>query len=171
MQGVQQADNGRDYLDGVPEQLVVRGLRAWMFGLEFNDVGCLTGAAEFYEEVLGPRPGAACNGLMGRWVRRLWRDTPHKLGFYPPCCRFMTHDECMAAGILAALQHGDGDAARLASGFLLGQAVPAQLHAHLDQAAEAALALAECGQTLIRVPRSVVERIALGRNDPQATRH
>lgn len=160
-----------DYLDSLPEQLVVRGLRAWMFGLEFNDMACLMAASDLYEETLGGRPGAYCNALMGRWVRQLWRETPQKLSFYPPCCKFMTHDECMAAGLIAALQHGDADAARIASGLLLKRDAGSGMHGHVDKAADIASALAECGQMLIRVPKSVVERISVMHIDPNATRH
>ena len=149
-----------DYLEALPERLTVTAFRSWMLACQTSDLNCINRMSDDFESALGGRAGAYCGALAGRWVKLLWRATPEPIGVYPPCCRYLSRDECLCAAIVAAAQHGEDDIALAASCALLRRGSESNLHGHLALAADFASALAECGQRLMHVPGHVVNIIA-----------
>lgn len=145
------------YLDRLPERLVVDGYRYWMAGYETGSIAPWELAWSLFAKELGASDGRTALSALTCWVRttRDWSTGPRQL--FPFQCPRLCNDECLAVSLIAALQHNDRACARYCLGRLVTSdgAVDTEKSAH-----DLAHSLNALGQTLMPVPKTVVEDIA-----------
>ena len=148
-----------DFLARPPERLVIMGFRNLMAACELGDIACWEAVWQHYIAELGPRGARQMLGELQYWARAVRRHAGRPLTFYPHCCRFLCHDECMALSLVAAAQAGDeatGGARRAPSH---GPADPAALAEVWEATLPFAQALGRAGQDMYPVTADVVESI------------
>ena len=111
-----------DHEESRPEYLVVNGLRLWAHGCMAEDRGAWKEAARLYATHLSQPFASLAVAQLAAWVRSIrdWR--PMELEIFAPRCRHVCRDECLALGMVAAWQHGDGLALSLTAAHLGGPA-------------------------------------------------
>jgi hypothetical protein len=88
----------------IPERLVLLGLRGWMAGYETGDIACWEAVWNDHARTLGPQTAKPLVTELSCMVRLLRRGTCPLARFYPPPCRFLCRDECLALGLIAGCQ-------------------------------------------------------------------
>lgn len=149
-----------DFLTRPPEKLVIVGFRNLMAACELGDVACWEAVWQHYIAELGPRGARQMLGELQYWARAVRRHAGRPLTFYPPCCRFLCHDECMALSLVAAAQAGDEPTGGLAARHLTGRTDPAVLAELWEATLPFAEALGNAGKDMYPVTLEVVESIA-----------
>lgn len=144
------------YLQRTPEKLVVKGLRLWAAGYERGDLAFWQSAWNVYATTLGPVRARPAVTQLSHWVKAicLWR--PERLRCFSADCPFMCQDECLAAGLIAACQHGDAACATYCAEGLGG---PAGQREVIESAAGFADTLRGLGQLMLPVPKDVVRSL------------
>jgi hypothetical protein len=148
-----------DLLARPPERLVIMGFRNLMAACELGDVACWEAVWQHYIAELGAPGARQMLGELQYWARALRRHAGRPLTFYPQCCRFLCHDECMALSLVAAAQAGDEATGVLAARHLTGQTDPAPLAEVWAATLPFAQALGRAGQDMYPVTANVVESI------------
>lgn len=149
-----------DLLNRPPERLVILGFRNLMAASELGDVACWEAVWQHYIAELGPGGARRMLGELQYWTRALRHHAGRPLVFYPPCCRYLCHDECMALSLVAAAQAGDEVTGVLAARLLTGQGEPDSLAEVWQATLPFADALAAAGQDMYPVTAEVVASIA-----------
>lgn len=148
-----------DLLARPPERLVILGFRNLMAACELGDVACWEAVWQHYIAELGPKGARQMLGELQYWARALRRHAERPLAFYPACCRFLCHDECMALSLVAAAQAGDRLTGSLAARHISGQSDPEALAEMWEATLPFAEALGDAGQDMYPVSAEVVESI------------
>lgn len=148
-----------DLLSRPAERLVVSGFRNLMAASEFGDFACWEAVWQGYQDELGARGARRLVGELQYWVRALRAHAERPLAYYPQCCRFLCHDECMALSMVAAAQANDETTVRLAARHLTGQAAPGPLGALWHATLPFAEALETAGHAMYPVSADVVDSI------------
>ena len=146
----------RTLLLSQPERLVVDGLRCWMAGYEYGDIGCWETAWRVYSNALGTRDARHALSELQYWVRTLRQVTVRPLTCYPYCCRHICLDECLRLSLLSAFQHQDLSGARAAAHQLSGLTACYALELLTEASSSFAGALVEAGQVLHPVPMDLI---------------
>ena len=142
------------------ERAVAVGFRAQLAGYETCDVHCWELAWTTYEQLVGTRAAKSLFAELHGWVRAIRFGAARTIAVYPPCCRWLSPDECMALSAVTACQYQDRQAAEYAGKILLGCE---EIGAMLDAAQDFAGALADSGLRLLPVGLDVIASIAAGR--------
>ncbi len=148
-----------DLLTRPAERLVIAGFRNFMAACEFGDLACWEAVWQAYHDGLGPRGARRMVGELQYWARALRRESGRPLAYYPPCCRFLCHDECMALSMVAAAQAADEQTATLAARHLTAQVDPDILYALWQATLPFAEALEDAGLEMYPVSSEVVDSI------------
>lgn len=148
-----------DLLSCRPERLVVTGFRNIMAACELGDMACWEAVWQNYITELGAEPARSTVGELQYWTRSVRRHAERPLSYYPQCCRYLCHDECMALSIIAAAQSEDEPTGLLAVRYLTGQNCPDRLWDVWHSAQPFARAMSHAGQHLLSVTSDVVESI------------
>jgi hypothetical protein len=149
-----------DLLTRPAERLVLTGFRNLMAACEFGDLACWESVWQAYLDELGPRGARRMVGELQYWGRALRRHAGHPLGYYPQCCRFLCHDECMALSMISAAQADDEPTACLAARHLTGRSEPDTLAELWQATLPFAEALESCGLAMYPVTAAVVDSIS-----------
>jgi len=153
------ADTERHLLDRKAERLVVAGFRGWMLGYQYKDTDCWEATWSLYTRELSCDDARRSLTELQHWVRSVRQTTTRTIKCFPPCCRHVCHDECIALGLVSALQCGDDVTARLAAIHLIDAGQSDPLSRVVEAARRFARALADAGQLLVPVDRTVVGNI------------
>lgn len=149
------ADDGC-YFDRPPERLVLEGYRRWLAGFESGSVTPWEMTQTLYEDLLGAAEGRRVVAELAHFVRTLRRCAACPLKSFPFNAHHVCRDECLALGLIAALQHDDRDAARTC---LSAMACPALSASVAEAAVSYADALAASRHYLLPIPQSAIEDV------------
>lgn len=151
----------RPYLDHLPERLVVEGYRHWVAGYDTGMIDSWELATSLYERELGQREAKRLIGELSCWVRQIRRCSDCPLARFPYGSGSMCREECLAAAMVAAAQHGD----RLTRDVcILGFGICPLSSGVAESTASFATSLDNAGLRLAPVPGTVIDTIA-GRPD------
>jgi hypothetical protein len=152
------------YFERPPERLVLEGYRGWLAGFETGSVTPWEMTQALYNELLGPVEGRRVVVELSHFVRTLRRCAACPLRSFPFNAHHVCRDECLALGLIAALQHDDEGAARTC---LSAIACPAASADVAEAATCFADALAAARHYLLPIPQGAIEdvlsRSAVGR--------
>ena len=133
-------------------RLVGNGFRCWLAGYQTGDIAPWEIAMSDYETALGADRARLAIGDLGFWCRALWKCRARAIEVYPPPCRIFCRDECLAIGMIGALQYQRADLARQSAASLLGH----------DAAPDAVIGMATLfASTLARIGVTLPREIAL----------
>jgi hypothetical protein len=156
------------YFERPPEKLVLEGYRCWLVGFESGSVLPWEMAGTLYEELLGAADGRRVVAELSHFVRTLRRCAACPLRSFPFNAHHVCRDECLALGLIAALQHDDAAAAQTC---LSAIACP-RLLAHVCEAASCyADALAGARHYLLPIPQSAIEDVLTRSRQARGTVH
>lgn len=156
------------YFERPPEKLVLEGYRRWLAGFESGSVLPWEMTQTLYDELLGPAEGRRVIAELSHFVRTLRRCAACPLRSFPFNAHHVCRDECLALGLIAALQHDDRDAAGIC---LSAMACPA-LSANVAEAAACfADALAAARHYLLPIPQSAIEDVLTRSRPARGTVH
>jgi hypothetical protein len=144
------------YFERPPEKLVLEGYRRWLAGYDSGLVTPWEMTQTLYEELLGPAEGRRVVAELSHFVRTLRRCAACPLKSFPFNAHHVCRDECLALGLIAALQHDDHEAARTC---LSAMACPALAANVVEAAACYADALAGARHYLLPIPQSAIEDV------------
>ncbi len=131
-------------------RLVGDGFRCWLAGYQTGDIAPWEIAMSEYEDKLGADHARVAIGDLGFWCRAMWMCRARNIEVFPPPCRIFCRDECLAIGMIGALQYQRADLARRIASTLLGRSHAPD--AVIDMAALFAATLDRMG---IILPRKV----------------
>lgn len=143
------------YFDRPPEKLVLEGYRRWLAGYESGSVTPWEMTQILYEELLGAE-GRRVVTELSHFVRTLRRCAACPLRSFPFNAHHVCRDECLALGLIAALQHDDEGATATC---LSAMACPALAANVAEAAASFADALAAARHYLLPIPQSAIEDV------------
>jgi hypothetical protein len=146
----------RSYFERPPEKLVLEGYRRWTAGFETGSVAPWELAFGLYTELLGAEHGRRALSDLSHFVRTLRLCAACPLQSFPFGAYHVCRDECLALGLIAALQHRDKPTAKACLGAL---ACPARYAAIGDAAQGFAETLSQLDQTLCPIPQDVITDI------------
>lgn len=154
------------YLSRTPEKLVVNGVRLWAAGYETGEIASWETAWNLFAATLGPVPARPAVTQLSHWVKAicLWR--PERLRCFGADCPLICRDECLAAALIAACQHGEASCLTYCAERLGGPAGRSEV---LETAVGFADTLRALGQVLLPVPHNVVR--SLVERPPTASYH
>jgi hypothetical protein len=144
------------YFDRPPEKLVLEGYRRWLAGFESGSVMPWELTQTLYEELLGAAEGRRVVAELSHFVRTLRRCAACPLRSFPFNAHHVCRDECLALGLIAALQHDDQGAAATC---LSAMACPSLSANVAEAAASFADALAAARHYLLPIPQSAIEDV------------
>jgi hypothetical protein len=156
------------YFERPPERLVLEGYRRWLAGFESGSVLPWEMTQTLYEELLGAAEGRRVVAELSHFVRTLRRCAACPLNSFPFNAHHVCRDECLALGLIAALQHSDRDAAATC---LSAMACPALLASVAEAAASFADALAAARHYLLPIPQSAIEDVLTRSRQARGTVH
>ena len=163
-----QAEPDGCYFERPPEKLVLEGYRRWLAGFDSGSVLPWEMAGTLYEELLGAAEGRRVVAELSHFVRTLRRCAACPLRSFPFNAHHVCRDECLTLGLIAALQHDDGAAARTC---LSAMACP-RLSANVCEAASCyADALAGARHYLLPIPQSAIEDVLTRSRQARGTVH
>ena len=96
------------YFERPPERLVLEGYRRWLAGYDSGSVTPWEMTQALYEELLGAAEGRRVLAELSHFVRTLRQCAVCPLRSFPFGAHHVCRDECVALGLIAALQH-EGD--------------------------------------------------------------
>jgi len=149
------ADDGC-YFERPPERLVLEGYRRWLAGFESGSVMPWEMTNTLYEELLGAAEGRRVVAELSHFVRTLRRCAACPLKSFPFNAHHVCRDECLALGLIAALQHDDQGAAATC---LSAMACPAMKVSVAEAAAAFADALAGARHYLLPIPQGAIKDV------------
>lgn len=149
--------NREYYLQRTPECLVVEGYRRWVAGYETGSIEPWEIAWSYYSRELGAVEGRRALADLSCFVRELRTCATCPLRMYPCGAKRLCRDECLAAALIAACQHGDVKSRATCLKSLAGCGAYEQVE---DTARRFAATLDRLGQVLMPIPASVVDEIA-----------
>jgi hypothetical protein len=129
-------------------RLVGRGFRCWLAGYQTSDIAAWELAIDEFEHALGSGRARVVISDLGFWCRAIWNCRARDIEVYPPPCRIFCRDECLAIGMIGALQYQRADLARRIAAALLGLSEAPQ--AVIDMATMFAAGLDRLGVVLPR---------------------
>ena len=144
------------YFDRVPEKLVLEGYRRWLAGYETGSVTPWEMGWALYTQHLGGAGGRRALGELSHFIRTLRHCAACPLASFPFGAHHVCRDECLALGLIAALQHDDADAA---STCLSAMSCPARRLDIREAAASFADALAGLRHYLLPIPVHAIEDV------------
>jgi hypothetical protein len=156
------------YFDRAPERLVLEGYRRWLAGFESGSVTPWEMTQTLYEELLGAAEGRRVVAELAHFVRTLRRCAACPLKSFPFNAHHVCRDECLALGLIAALQHDDQEAARTC---LSAMACPALSASVAEAAASYADALAASRHYLLPIPQGAIEDVLTRSRQSRDTMH
>lgn len=148
-----------DILSRQPERLVITGFRNIMAACDLGDMACWEAVWRQYIAEVGTAPACRMVGELQYWARSIRHHADRPMSYYPQCCRYLCHDECMAVSIIAAAQAQDRETGFLAARYLTGQNCPDQLAEVWHASIPFAAALCQSAQFVLPVTGEVVESI------------
>ena len=95
------------YFERPPERLVLEGYRRWLAGYDSGSVTPWEMTQALYEELLGAAEGRHVLAELSHFVRTLRQCAACPLRSFPFGAHHVCRDECVALGLIAALQHDD----------------------------------------------------------------
>jgi hypothetical protein len=101
------------------DRLVALGFRHWMAGYQTGDIARWEECWILYEQSLGVSTAEDAVGDLSFWVRSITCATKREIEVFPGPCRGFCRDECMAASLIAAMQHGACPAFKACTAALL----------------------------------------------------
>lgn len=102
-----QIGKNSDYLERVPERLVVEGYRRWSTGYRTGSIVSWEMAREHYCDVLGTHNAGMALNSLSQYVRTLKRCAKCPLRSYPHNSMHLCVEECLTLGLISGLQHND----------------------------------------------------------------
>jgi hypothetical protein len=144
------------YFERPPERLVLEGYRRWLAGFETGSVVPWEMTQTLYDELLGPAQGRHVVAELSHFVRTLRRCAACPLKSFPFNAHNVCRDECLALGLIAALQHDDEGAAQTCLSAIACPALSANV---AEAAATYADALAGARHYLLPIPLSAIEDV------------
>jgi hypothetical protein len=144
------------YFDRPPERLVLEGYRRWLAGFESGSVTPWEMAEALYEELLGAAEGRRVVAELSHFVRTLRRCAACPLRSFPFNAHHVCRDECLALGLIAALQHEDEGAAATCLSAIACPALSVDVAAAASAYADA---LAAARHYLLPIPQSAIEDV------------
>jgi hypothetical protein len=102
-------------------RLVGNGFRCWLAGYQTSDISPWEMAMSDFELALGQDRARVAIGDLGFWCRAVWLCRSRAIEVYPPSCKVFCRDECLAIGMIGALQYQRADLARQMVAALLGR--------------------------------------------------
>jgi hypothetical protein len=151
------------YFERPPERLVLEGYRRWLAGYDSGSVTPWEMTQALYEELLGAAEGRRVLAELSHFVRTLRQCAACPLRSFPFGAHHVCRDECVALGLIAALQHDDHGAIATC---LSAIACPARSADVAEAAACFAEALAGARHYLLPIPQSAIEDV-LSRSSAQ----
>ncbi len=143
------------YFDRTPERLVLEGYRHWAAGFETGSIQPWELAWNIYAVELGPDDGRLAVAALSDFVRTLRKCATCPLRTFPFHSHHLCTEECLTMGLIAGIQHGD-DGAELCLQHL---SCPSRCHTVEGVAHIFAKTLAGLDQTLLPIPRHVIEDV------------
>lgn len=156
------------YFERPPERLVLEGYRRWLAGYESGSVTPWEMTQILYEELLGAAEGRRVVTELSHFVRTLRRCAACPLRSFPFNAHHVCRDECLALGLIAALQHDDEGAALTC---LSAMACPALASNVAEAAVSFADALAGARHYLLPIPQSAIEDVLTRSRPGRGTVH
>jgi len=148
--------NRECYLDRTPERLVVEGYRHWIAGYETGSIEPWELAWSYYSRELGAVEGRRAIADLSCFVRALRVCANCPLRAFPLGAKRLCKEECLAAALISACQHGDRITRGVCINGLSGCAGNAEIE---DSARRYAATLDRIGQVLMPVPAHVIDDI------------
>jgi len=155
------------YFERPPERLVLEGYRHWLAGYDSGSVTPWEMTQALYEELLGAAEGRHVLAELSHFVRTLRQCAACPLRSFPFGAHHVCRDECVALGLIAALQHDDAGAAEVCLSAIACAARRADV---AEAAACFAAALAGARHYLLPIPQSAIEDV-LSRSGAQRIVH
>jgi hypothetical protein len=162
------AEHDGCYFERPPERLVLEGYRGWLAGFESGSVTPWEMTQTLYEDVLGPAQGRHALADLSHFVRTLRRCAACPLKSFPFNAHHVCRDECLALGLIAALQHDDREAVLTC---LSAMACPALSQNVAEAASCFADALAGARHYLLPIPQSAIEDVLSRSRQGRGTVH
>ena len=156
------------YFQRPPERLVLEGYRRWLAGYDSGLVAPWEMTQALYEELLGAAEARHVLAELSHFIRTLRRCAACPLASFPFGTHHVCRDECVALGLIAALQHDDPGAAEVC---LLAIACPARSADVAEAAACFAAALAGARHYLLPIPQSAIEDVLSRSSAQRSTVH
>jgi hypothetical protein len=144
------------YFERSAEKLVLEGYRRWMAGFDTGSVAPWELTFTLYTELLGPEKGRRALFDLSHFVRTLRRCASCPLRSFPFGAHHVCRDECLTLGLIAAMQHGDAEAARTCLGAMACPALGAEIG---DAAQDFAETLSKLEQTLLPIPKDAIDDV------------
>jgi len=144
------------YFERTPERLVLEGYRRWLAGFETGSVAPWELAFSLYSELLGPSAGRRAMSELSHFVRTLRQCAACPLRSFPFGAHHVCREECITLGLIAAIQHGQEETARLC----LDAVACRPLQKSVGEAAGGfAETLSDLDQQLLPIPQSAIEDV------------
>lgn len=156
------------YFERPPEKLVLEGYRGWLAGFESGSVTPWEMTQALYEELLGAAEGRRVVAELSHFVRTLRRCASCPLKSFPKNAHHVCRDECLALGLVAALQHEDEGAVATC---LCAMACPALSPRVAEAAVCYADALAASRHYLLPIPQSAIADVLARSRAARGTVH
>ncbi len=148
--------NHAGYLDRLPERLVVKGYRYWMAGYETGSIEPWECAWSFYSSELGANDGRRAVSDLSCFVRALRVCAGCPLRTFPLGANRLCREECLAAALISACQHGD----RLTRDTCIAGLAGCPHAGEIEETARLyAATLDRVGQVLMPVPADTIDEI------------
>ena len=144
------------YFERAPEKLVLEGYRRWIAGFDTGSVAPWELTFTLYTDLLGPTDGRRVLSELSHFVRTLRQCALCPLRSFPFGAHHICHDECMALGLIAGIQHDDDEAARLCLGAITCSARQELVG---EAASSFADSLSQLDHRLLPIPTAVLHNI------------
>lgn len=145
------------YLDNVPETLVLKGYRHWTIGIATKNAEHWNEAWNLFATMLDRASARPCMDALIIFVKTLGVCAACPLRTLQPSCEGLCRDECLVLGLISGLQHGDEEAVEFC---LTTLTCPTKCHEVAFAAAEFAMALKASGFYLVPIPARTLTTIA-----------
>ncbi|MEN0087558.1 MAG: hypothetical protein AAF737_03880 [Pseudomonadota bacterium] len=145
-----------NYLERPAEQLVLEGYRSWTAACIQRSTSELDRCWQLYESSIEGRAAQIAFNALGDFIQTLGRCASCPLQTHLAGCPNICRHEVMVLGLVAALQIGDEDAAKLCLNSL---GCPAQRERIEIAALHFAITLRALGHTLVPIPAPVIAQL------------
>lgn len=150
-------DTAQSYLKRPAETLLLQGYRHWTLGFQTKNVRLWDEAWNLFCVKLGQKDARDCMRALITFVKTLGLCAACPLKTLHPDENALCRDECLVIGLIAALQHGDEEAAEIC---LRALSCPTRCEEVAFAASDLALALQRAQSCLCPVPANVLMDIA-----------
>ncbi len=144
------------YFDRAPEKLVLEGYRRMIAGYDTGSIAPWELSWSLYQSLLGEAHGARAITDLTLFVRSLRKCASCPLRAFPFGAHHVSREESLALGLVASLQHGDDETAKLCAAAM---SCPLRCGELTQSARPLAKTLSELDHKLLPIPRRAIEDV------------